>query len=289
MTSWNYPGSRWWKFDFHTHTPASADTYWAKNRADLSPENWLLGYMACGIDCVAVTDHNSGAWIDGLKTAYGRMENAPPPGFRELTIFPGVEISAHGGVHVLAIFDRSRTTGDIDTLLGAVGYQGSKGDSDGVTSRGVAEVIHAIIDAGGIPVPAHADGAKGLLQCRPDSVGPALDANTVLQALEVEGLLAVEWCHPDSRWPQCAEKHRSRLASVLGSDCHSFQGNKVPGSAFTWVKMAAPALEGLRLALLDGNGVSIRRSDEGAFDPFRVPAQLIRAIEIDQADRKSVV
>ena len=22
---WPYPGSRWWKFDFHTHTPASAD------------------------------------------------------------------------------------------------------------------------------------------------------------------------------------------------------------------------------------------------------------------------
>lgn len=283
MTSWNYPGSRWWKFDFHTHTPASADTYWAKNRADLSPENWLLGYMACGIDCVAVTDHNSGTWIDALKAAYGRMESARPQGFRELTIFPGLEISANAGVHVLAIFDPGRTTADIDTLLGAVGYQGTKGDSDGVTSKGVAEVILAIIDAGGIPVPAHADGAKGLLQCRPDSTGPALDAHTLRQALEVEGLLAVEWCDPRQPWPQCAERHRSSLAAVLGSDCHSFQGSKVPGSTFTWVKMAAPTLEGLRLALLDGNGVSVRRSDEGAFDPFRVPAHLIRAIEIDQA------
>jgi hypothetical protein len=23
---WPYPGARWWKFDFHTHTPASKDT-----------------------------------------------------------------------------------------------------------------------------------------------------------------------------------------------------------------------------------------------------------------------
>jgi hypothetical protein len=23
---WPYPGARWWKFDFHTHTPASQDT-----------------------------------------------------------------------------------------------------------------------------------------------------------------------------------------------------------------------------------------------------------------------
>jgi len=35
---WPYPGSRWWKFDFHTHTPASRDTHWAKNNIDLSPE-----------------------------------------------------------------------------------------------------------------------------------------------------------------------------------------------------------------------------------------------------------
>ena len=24
--SWPYSGARWWKFDFHTHTPASKDT-----------------------------------------------------------------------------------------------------------------------------------------------------------------------------------------------------------------------------------------------------------------------
>jgi len=47
--------------------------------------------------------------------------------------------------------------------------------------------------------------------------------------------------------------------------------------------MAKPTLKGLRLALLDGNGVSIRRSDEGAFDPFKTPAHFITAIEIDSA------
>jgi len=28
---------------------------------ELTPEQWLLKYMAAGIDCVAVTDHNSSA------------------------------------------------------------------------------------------------------------------------------------------------------------------------------------------------------------------------------------
>ncbi|MGI2324738.1 MULTISPECIES: TrlF family AAA-like ATPase [unclassified Methylococcus] len=287
-TPWDYPGSRWWTFDFHTHTPASRDTPWHTQNLPLAPEEWLLRYMAAGIDCVAVTDHNSGAWVDRLKDAYAAMQaqveaGNPPERFRPLTLFPGVEISASGGVHVLAIFDPAATTSDIDSLLGAVGYGGTKGDSDGETSRSVAEVIAAVLAAGAIPIPAHADADKGLLRVNPGTRECALSANMVKQALEVEGLLALEWCDLAKPYPQAVEKLARPLARVLGSDCHSFQGQAVPGSRYTWVKMAAPTLEGLRLALLDGNGVSIRRSDEGAFDPFKTPAHVIRSIEIERA------
>ncbi|MBC7355963.1 MAG: AAA family ATPase [Desulfomicrobiaceae bacterium] len=289
--SWPYPGSRWWRFDFHTHTPASKHIDAWQNAVgtpnEITPEKWLRKFMAAEIDCVAVTDHNSGAWIDPLKKAYARMKEQAaagqaPEGFRELTIFPGVEISANGGVHVLAIFDPQAQSSDIDRLLGAVGYQGTLGDSDGETSKSVIEVIEAVLNAGAIPIPAHADAAKGLLRVSPAGTRQcALSANTVRQALEVEGLLAVEWCDLGNPYPEAVEKLAKPLARVLGSDCHSFQGANVPGSRFTWVKMAQPTLEGLRLALLDGNGVSIRRSDEGPFDPFQTPDHLIRAIEID--------
>ena len=287
-TPWPYPGSRWWKFDFHTHTPASRDTPWHRDNLTLTHQDWLLKYMAAKIDCVAVTDHNSGAWIDALKQAYAAMKaqseaGQPPEGFRELTIFPGVEISVNGGVHVLAIFDPAATTSDIDRLLGAVGYTGTKGDSDGETTKAVAEVMAEVLKAGAIPIPAHADADKGLLRVNPGTRQCALSANTIKQALEVEGVLAVEWCDLNSPYPEAAEKLATPLTRVLGSDCHSFQGQNTPGSRFTWVKMASPTLEGLRLALLDGNGVSIRRSDEGAFDPFRVPEHVIRTIEIDKA------
>lgn len=287
-TPWPYPGSRWWTFDFHTHTPASRDTPWHLQGLALSPEDWLRTYMAEEIDCVAVTDHNSGAWIDTLKQAYAQMKaqavaGQPPAGFRELTLFPGVEISANGGVHVLAIFDPAATTSDIDSLLGAVGYAATKGDSDGETSKAVAEVMAEVLKAGAIPLPAHADADKGLLRVNPGTRQCALSAHTVKSALEVEGLLAVEWCDLNNPYPEAANKLARPLARVLGSDRHSFQGNHTAGSRFTWVKMAHPALEGLRLALLDGNGVSIRRSDEGSFDPFKTPAHVIRAIEIDKA------
>lgn len=289
-TDWPYPGSRWWKFDFHTHTPASKDTTaWQKaigTPGELTAEAWLLKYMAAGIDCVAITDHNSGAWIDQLKEAYEAMKDQDalglaPEGFRELTLFPGVEISVQGGVHILALLSPAATTSDIDSLLGAVGYTGTKGDSDSVTHKGLSEVIAAILAANAIPIPAHADQEKGLLRCKPGSQSPQLDPNTLCNAISVKGLLAVEWCDETSPWPECVANAGDRLARVLGSDCHSFQGKAVPGSRFTWVKMASPTLEGLRLALLDGNGVSIRRSDDGEFNPFRVPSHAITAIDIE--------
>lgn len=284
---WPYPGSRWWKFDFHTHTPASHDTPWYMQSLALSPEDWLLRYMAAEIDCVAITDHNTGAWIDKLKAAYASMhalaEQQPPAGFRPLTLFPGVEISVQGGVHLLALLAPEATQGDVDTLLGKVGYAGTKGDSDAETSQSLQLVIQAVLDAGAIPIPAHADRAKGLLRVNPGTRECALSATMVKQALGVKGLLAVEWCDPANPWPQTVQSESENLARVLGSDCHNFRAANAPGSAFSWVKMAKPTLEGLRLALLDGNGVSVRRSDDGAFDPFRVPTHVITSIEIEQA------
>lgn len=286
---WPYPGSRWWKFDFHTHTPASKDTPWHDligKEGALTPEDWLLKYMAAEIDCVAITDHNSGAWIDQLKVAYAAMQANPPVGFRELHLFPGVEISVNGGFHLLAVFGSQTTTSDIDTLLGAVKYQGTKGDSDGVTREAAPEVIQAIVAAGGLPIPAHADCGKGLLQLEAEGVvKPKLDANTVAQVLESNDILAMEFVNADTSKPAIYTQRKLKWAEVLGSDCHNFRPPypNVPGSRYTWVKMATPSLEGLRLALLDGNGVSIRRSDEDAFEPFKTPEHFITSITVKDA------
>ena len=292
QTAWTYPGSRWWKFDFHTHTPASLDTSaWqrAKNTPnEVTPEKWLLKYMEAGIDCVAVTDHNSGAWVDKLKSAYDNMhqqasEGTAPDGFRELTLFPGVEISVNGGFHLLAILGPNASTSDIDSLLGAVDYKGTKGDSDNVTGASATQVMRSVLHAGGIPIPAHSDQDKGLLRVNPGTRESAIDANTVRQVVDTEELLAVEWVDMTLPMPGCVGKDAAHFARVLGSDCHSFQGNGVPGSRFTWIKMANPSLEGLRLALLDGNGISVRRSDEGDFEPFKTPAHFITNVEIESA------
>lgn len=289
---WPYPGSRWWKFDCHAHTPASVDVKaWrqaAGTEHEMTAEAWLREFMDAGIDCVAVTDHNSGDWIDRLKDAYAAMvqqaeDGSPPEGFRALTLFPGVEISVSGGFHLLAILDVDATTSDIDSLLGKVDFRGTKGASDAVTRASPPEVVQAVLDAGGIPVPAHADQDKGLLRVNPGTRESAMDANTLREVMAMDRLLAVEWVDQAQPMPACVEKDAARMARILGSDCHGFQGDGAPGSRFTWIKMARPTLEGLRLALLDGDGISVRRSDGEPFEPFRTPKHFVAGIEVDAA------
>lgn len=291
--SWPYPGACWWKFDFHTHTPASLDTRaWQAaigTPDEMTPLKWLHKYMAAEIDCVAVTDHNTGDWIDKLKATYAEMKRAaeagaPPDGFRELHVFPGVEISVQGGFHLLAIFDPSANGQTISDLLAKVDYSGTRGDSDGVTRIGAALVIERVIAAGAIAIPAHVEGEKGLLQVREGTSRCLIDTNTVKDILQEPGILALEWTASNCPKPVILDELKLRFASVVGSDCHSFKGAAVPGSRYTWVKMAKPSLEGLRLALLDGQDVSVRRSDESnGFAPFKTPEHFIESIEISNA------
>lgn len=298
--AWPYPGARWWKFDFHAHTPASLDTRpWQQaigTDQEVTPESWLGQFMAAGIDCVAITDHNTGVWIDPLKAAYQRMEQEAGPGFRPLVLFPGVELSVQGGCHLLALFDPNRTGSDVTSLLGAVRYSATRGDSDGVTGTGLLDTIAAVHEAGAIPIPAHADrsstSGKALFAVREGTQSSVVDATTLKQLLETGDLHAVEWENLDHPFPACIREQEANLTKVLGSDSHSFQGARTPGSRFTWVKMASPTIEGLRLALLDGNGGAVERwggdEDHGRArlgPPSVPPALLLRALRVGGARR----
>lgn len=111
---WIYPVARWWKCDLHTHTPASMDYGRGPRQATLrevSPRDWLLDYMRAGVDCVAVTDHNSGEWIDELKDALDGLRQEACSDYKPLHLFPGVEITTNGGIHVLAVLDPMRGLG----------------------------------------------------------------------------------------------------------------------------------------------------------------------------------
>ena len=231
-----FAGARWWKFDFHTHTPAS------DFRDMITPECWLKAFMKKGIDCVAITDHNSGAWIDPLKQKLEELEESKPIWYRPLHLFPGVEISASGNVHILAIFGPDKDGSCIDQLLGAVDYRGTNGDSDVVTNKSIVGVINEIAERGGIPIPAHIDKRRGLFL--------ELEGITLKQVLRNENIYAAELRDGGYQKPQLYRDEKVQWAEVNGSDTHSFSEDTF--GTFTWIKMDEPSIDGLKLALIDG-------------------------------------
>jgi len=278
--NWNWAGAKWWKFDFHNHTPASDDYGKGPDQTQhkqISYKDWLLNYMRQGIDCVAVTDHNSGVWIDPLKQALQELSSESHPDYRPLYLFPGVEITVQGNIHILAIFAIDKTTSDIDSLLGAVRYRATKGKSDSCSECSAVEVIDEISRSGGLAIPAHVDQANGLFTvCSGNTLGQVLD-NKCLFAIEVTGLSEAK--------PQLYIDKNLNWAEVLGTDSHHPLGTgdqAYPGSHFTWVKMSEPSYDGLRLALIDG-ALSLKRSDHFTGDPNTHGQLAIESIVVDDA------
>ncbi len=260
----NLSGAQWWKFDFHTHTPASDDFMTGCSEDDkekITPKFWLQKFIDEGIDCVAITDHNSGAWIDTLKTTNDTLE-------KKIHLFPGVEISTPS-VHILAIFDVEKTTSDIDSLLGAVRYQGTKGNSDGVTRKSVSEVVDIIIEHGGIAIPAHADKDKGLFELKGTALEPLLD-NKKINAMEL--------CDKNYEKPPLYRDKKIQWSEVLGSDTHNFRSKNF--GKFTWIKMDKPSIEGLKLALIDGKASVNQEMDDNLNQHTEL---MIESLEINKA------
>lgn len=282
MNEWNWNGARWWKFDFHAHTPMSDDYGKSSSRQSelkaRTPREWLIDYMKAGVDCVAVTDHNSGAWIDELKRELEKLSRERPAEYRPLHLFPGVELSVHGGIHMLAIFGPGTTTSDIDTLFGSVGFPGAnKGKPDSVTTKAFTEVAAEITRAGGISIPAHVDDTNGIFT--------ELQGLTLQQALDSKHIFAMELVNANYKKPEAYASSRLAWTEVIGSDAHhpsGQPGENYPGSRFTWIKMGVPSIEGLRLALLDGS-LSVIRSDATQTDPNAHAETVIESVEIEKA------
>ena len=187
-------------------------------------------------------------------------------------------MTANGGTHVLALFDPKASSDTVERLLGAIGYRGEHGKSDIAAEASVIQIVEEVDKAGGIAVPAHADEEDGAWELTGNTLAPLLDSPC---------LFAVEIKDPQSQ-PHPMYVHRKiGWAEVLGSDSHHPalpNQARYPGSHFTWVKMSTPSIEGLRLALLDGGGFSLRRSDEtDPFNPHAIPKHRIQSIELANA------
>lgn len=274
MQSINFPGSRWWKFDFHTHTPIGSSDY--RGDRTINPQDWLEHHRSRQIHCVVVTDHNGGEWLNQLKETLKNLKEVDAS-WRDFFVLPGVEISCSSGVHVLAVLDENCDSKNVAALVGKCGYQGTLGDSNAVTTLSVVDVMRVIQGApwNGVAIPAHVDCNKGLFKAIHDAatLQDVLKAANALQVVDPGNLTMLvkdETC----------QRQLNKLARVQGSDSHN--AATAPSDAFTWLKMTKPSLEGLKLALAEPE-LSVRSSH---LTPEIEPKQWIQSLEISDLDKR---
>ena len=269
-------GSRWWKIDFHVHTPESKDFgHGDAAQKNATARDWLKSAMRAGLDAVVVTDHNTGMFVDPLKVELKRISVERPDWYRPLVIFPGVEITvANAGerIHVLAILDPEKDSASVMALLGKCDITDNFGDDEnGYTSDSVENVVKAIAESGGIPILAHVDAARGVLQNRTSLSLHLKKWLPTIPAMQVVREVTMT-SHEDR---QIIEK----IAQVGGSDAHVIEDI---GSQFSWVKMGRATISALELALHD-NSFCVRQGT--AADPNSDPSFYIRNVTISKLRR----
>ena len=256
-------GARWWSLDIHTHSPASFDYGGLEGRANSGPKpsfkEWIQTYITAGVDGIVITDHNSHAGIDAARQALEELrgEDSDLPPF---VIFPGVEITATGGIHLLGVFEPESDADVVNQALTLCRYTGTRGASNQTANMTVADIAAEIVGLGGICIPAHADQSRGIF---------GMDVRELAMLADSPHLLAVEIV--DDTQVATADQHG--WVPVLGSDAHHLTTAscppgieaKAPGTHLTLVKAERLDLDGVRLALTDP-GESVRRCRSGSDD-----------------------
>ena len=236
-SSWNWPGSRWWRVDLHAHSPASYDFGHPLDRENPDWEGWVRAVGDAGVQAIAVTDHNTAEAVQHLQDVVVAMEALP-------VIFPGVELTASDGSHLLLLWDPSSTQQHVEELLSNVKVTvAQRGQKVARSSSSVEDILDVCGDDV-LVIGAHVNGPSGLLR---------LSGEQRIAVLQHKSLAAVEVDpsrESDDRWLSGNPQIGRQLAQVWASDGH---GHDELGQRFTWVKMTRPNLEGLRLALSDGS------------------------------------
>ncbi len=248
-------GLSWQKLDLHIHTPASADF----DDRELAPATFVAEAIKTGMSAIAITDHNTGAWIDPVKSAARGTS---------LAIIPGVEISAMGGkegsIHLIALFDSQATTKTIENLLGSLGIKETDYGVPGThTKQSPHEVIDAIAEAGALPVLAHADSAKGVLRDMAGQPRISVMNHDRLAAVEVRDfakfLKMLDGTDPNYRRALAVYRASDNRSNVK-EECHGTSGI---GSRYSYFKMDGVSLESLRQCFCDRE-VRIRPDTDAA-------------------------
>ena len=256
---WKWPGARWWRVDLHTHTPASHDFQTTEDRENGGWTDWARNVRTTGLDAVGITDHNTASGITELQQAVRDQEDSP-------VLFPGVEITANDGVHILLLMDPECKQPHVEELLAKVDISINQRGRDTAHSDLSVEQILEKCGDDTLIVGAHVNRPCGILKEHGGQQRLAVLRHRNLAAVEVDPDKEI-----DESWLDGSKSEIGRkISQIWSSDGHSFD---TLGRRFTWVKMTRPNLEGLRLALLDGTA-SLKPAVRGMLDDPNTHATL---------------
>lgn len=235
--------AEFYEVDLHVHTPGSHDY-----REEVSEDEFVRAAIEKGLDMIAITDHDCLGWYEEISEAAQDTD---------LTVLPGVEITTAAGnernIHVTAIFPPEKSD-RVENLLHNIGINpNNAADDDEFAENVLKEIYSEIRDREGLPILAHIDKKCGAAYELTEG------RRKWDRAFDPDKVAAIEATQPEEidididDWPV-----------IRSSDAHE---TGELGSRRTYIKMATPSFEGLKLAFQDPE--SRITHEEAVFDqPF---------------------
>lgn len=261
-------GLKFKKFDLHVHTPASEDY---KNK-QATADDIVSQAISKGLAGIAITDHQTGEWINKVKEA-AKGKN--------LVVFPGVELKVNGGkngIHLILLFDVNKDSRHIEAFLNTLGvypYQ-DRGKSS-IVDISVIQVAKKLqsYDKDAVLILAHCNSTRGVYS---EMRG---EQRSNIFKPEYFSLLGAEASETNFNDEEKKQEH-ARIVDLFDGDYQDFHKKKLGvyqvsdahspeeiGSKFTYFKVDDTiTLEDVRQSLLDRD-TRIRQSFE--FQEFIYP------------------
>jgi ABC-type cobalamin/Fe3+-siderophores transport system ATPase subunit len=292
-------GTKWFKCDLHLHTPESRCFL---DRDTVLPEQWVKEAIGKGLNCVAITDHNSGEYIDKIKDAAKETD---------LVVFPGVEVTCSDAkIHLLVLFDVDKGTQEVNDFLIKIGINRTEfGEQTAGTNKNLEDVVQIATECKALVIPAHVDEYNGISQAAfqiredflklPLITGVQVVHETFLKK-EADYNKATSSDILSEYYPSVVSEERQKdwrqtviqcinynKAILTFSDNPHQKGDSKHGlwgigKRYTWIKLdVTPSLESLRQALLL-HKFRVRNDFQikGTQTPYELPNEWIEKILI---------
>ena len=202
-----------------------------------------------GVSVLAITDHNDVRGVGPFREAARG---------RDITVFPGFEVSSSEGIHVLCIYPPEMEEGQLGRFLGELGIR-QLGSNSTLSNKTFVKVLEIVREQGGITVAAHVTSSPGGLL-------DVLSGQARIQAWRNEDLLAVQI-------PKSLDEVNQWVRRLVLNEDPRYRRSRTAGGGFAvapvnardvvgpedlgdrastcLIKMSRVGIEGLRQAFLD--------------------------------------